>query len=207
MLDRKAARSERTRRKLLRCARRLFTTRGYDATPAESIATRAGITRAALYYHFRDKRVLFRAVCEEMESECTEKIARAAAQESDFWDQVTAAAQATLDAFLDPAYVGLVFRDGPAVLGWEQWHEIVGRFGRNQLCDGLETAMDDGRISRQPAEALARVITGAINEAGLALAHAENPKRARVEYGAVIGTLLKGLLQTPLSGPPEERND
>ncbi len=81
MLDRKAARSERTRRKLLRCARRLFTTRGYDATPAESIATRAGITRAALYYHFRDKRVLFRAVCEEMESEY-DKIARKVKQES-----------------------------------------------------------------------------------------------------------------------------
>ena len=173
----------------------LFATRGYDATLAELVAERAGITRVALYYHFRDKRALFRAVCEEMEGECSEEIARAVAQVSDFWEQVEAATQATLEAFLDPAYVQIVFRDGPGVLGWEEWHEIVGRFGRQQLRSGLEVAMDQGRISRRPAAAVARVITGAINEAGLAIAHADDPKRARAEYGAVIGALLEGLLR------------
>lgn len=197
-LDRKAARSARTRRRLLRAARRLFATRGYDATPAELVAKHAGITRAALYYHFRDKRVLFRAVCEEMENACMDNIAREAAERSEFWDQVDAAAQATLDAFLDPAYVQLVFREGPAVLGWEEWHEIVGRFGRNQLRAGLEVAMEEGRIRKRSAAALARVITGAINEAGLAIAHSDDPKRARVEYGAVIDALLEGLLRPPL---------
>jgi AcrR family transcriptional regulator len=196
-LDRKAARSARTQRRLLRAARRLFSARGYDATPAELVAEHAGVTRAALYYHFRDKRVLFRAVCEEMESACVADIARAAAQRSEFWDQVDAAARATLDAFLDPAYVRLVFREGPAVLGWEEWHEIVGRFGRNQLRAGLEVAMDEGRIPKRPAAALARVITGAINEAGLAIAHSEDSKQARVEYGAVIDAVLEGLLRPP----------
>lgn len=193
-VDRKAARSARTRGRLVRAARRLFATRGYDATPAVLVAEQAGVTRAALYYHFRDKRVLFRAVCEEMENACMDDIARAAAQVSDFWDQADAAAQATLDAFLDPAYVRLVFREGPAVLGWEEWHEIVGRFGRNQLRVGMQVAMDEGRIPKRSAEALARVITGAINEAGLAIAHSDDPKQARVEYGVVIDALLKGLL-------------
>jgi AcrR family transcriptional regulator len=181
----------------LRVARRLFAARGYDATPAGLVAERAGITRVALYYHFRDKRALFRAVCEAMEDECIQDIACAAARVSDFWDQVQAAAQATLDAFLDPAYVQIVFRDGPGILGWEEWHEIVGRFGRNQLRVGLESAMDEGKAWRRPAAPLARVITGAINEAGLAIAHANDPKRARAEYGAVIGALLEGLLRPP----------
>lgn len=195
MLDRKAARSARTRRRLLREARRLFQTRGYDSTPVALVAQRAGITRVALYYHFRDKRDLFHAVCTEMEDACVEEIARAVAPARDFWERVDAAAKATLDAFLDPVYVRIVFRDGPAVLGWDEWHEIVGRFGRNQLRTGLELAMDEGLIPRRPALALARVISGAINEAGLAIAHADDPKRARVEYGAVIGALLEGLLR------------
>lgn len=198
MRNRKAARSAQTRQRLLRGARRLFTTRGYGGTPAELIAERAGITRAGLYYHFPEKRAVFRAVCEEMENECMENIVRAAAPISDFRDQVAAAARATLDSFLDPAYVRIVFRDGPAVLGWEEWHEIVGRFGRNQLRVGLEVAMDEGRIARQPVVALARVIAGAINEAGVAIANAGDSKRARAEYGAVISALLDGLLQPPI---------
>ena len=195
MGDTNAARSARTQRRLLRAARRLFTTRGYDATSAERVAEQAGITRAALYYHFRDKRALFRAVCEEMENACIANIERAAERAPDFRSQIHAAARATLDAFLDPAYVRLVFRDGPAVLGWDQWHEIVGRFGRNQLRVGLEGAMDAGLTPRRPAEILARVIAGAINEAGLAIAHADDPKRARAEYGAVIDAMLEGLLR------------
>ena len=149
--DRRRARAERTRRRLLRAARRLFATRGYDATRVELVAERAGITRVALYYHFRDKCTLFRAVCEEVEGECIEEIAHAVARVPDFWDKVEAATQATLDAFLDPAYVQIVFRDGPGVLGWEEWHEIVGRFGRHQLRTGLEAAMDEGQISRSSA--------------------------------------------------------
>lgn len=195
MRDRKAARSERTRQRLLREARRLFAARGFEATSAQRVAERAGVTRAALYYHFRDKRVLFRAVCEEAENGCIQDIARAVKGASGFWDQVDAAAQATLDAFLDPAYVRIVFRDGPAVLGWEAWHEIVGRFGRDQLRTGLQDAMNQGLIPRRSAVALARVITGAINEAGLAIADADDPKRARAEYGAVTGELLRGLLR------------
>jgi len=193
--DRKAARSARTRQRLLREARRLFTTRGYDATSAQLVAERAGITRAALYYHFRDKRALFRAACENLENACIESIERAVEQAPDFWGQVDAATQAMLDAFLDPAYVRVVFRDGPAVLGWREWHAIVGRFGRHQLRVGLEVAMDEGLVPRRPAAALARVITGAINEAGLAIADADDPKRARAEYGAVMDALLEGLLQ------------
>ncbi|HVW18103.1 MAG TPA: helix-turn-helix domain-containing protein [Solirubrobacteraceae bacterium] len=44
-----------TRERILEVALELFTERGYDGTSLRDIATRLGITKAALYYHFARK--------------------------------------------------------------------------------------------------------------------------------------------------------
>jgi AcrR family transcriptional regulator len=44
-----------TREEILRVALDLFRSQGYDATSLRQIAERLGITKAALYYHFRAK--------------------------------------------------------------------------------------------------------------------------------------------------------
>jgi AcrR family transcriptional regulator len=51
----RAAQAERTRRQILQTAQRLFTERGYDATSLQMIADEMGLTKAAVYYHFRAK--------------------------------------------------------------------------------------------------------------------------------------------------------
>ena len=63
---RRAAHVRDTRRALLDTARRLFTRDGFQATRTEEIVEQAGLTRGALYHHFRDKEDLFRAVHEEV---------------------------------------------------------------------------------------------------------------------------------------------
>lgn len=47
-----------TRAEILRIALHLFRAQGYDATSLRQIAERLGITKAALYYHFRAKEQL-----------------------------------------------------------------------------------------------------------------------------------------------------
>src|SRR5919198_2496978 len=66
---RKAEQSETTRKALLDAARELFAERGYTAVSTEEIVQRAGVTRGALYHHFRDKQDLFRAVYEQLETD------------------------------------------------------------------------------------------------------------------------------------------
>ena len=58
-----AERSERTRRILLDSARELFTKQGYLHTSIQQIIDHAGVSRGALYHHYRDKVALFSAVC------------------------------------------------------------------------------------------------------------------------------------------------
>ena len=51
----RAVQAERTRQQILQTAQRLFAERGYDATSLQMIADEMGLTKAAVYYHFRAK--------------------------------------------------------------------------------------------------------------------------------------------------------
>jgi len=58
--------SEQTRRQILRAARREFFLHGVTRTTMERIATAAGVTRGAVYWHFENKRDLFNAMREQV---------------------------------------------------------------------------------------------------------------------------------------------
>lgn len=58
-----------TRKKLIEVARRSFTTYGYAETSMDKLTAEAGLTRGALYHHFGDKKGLFAAVVDQIDSE------------------------------------------------------------------------------------------------------------------------------------------
>jgi len=190
----KAAQSEATRTKLVKVARRLFAKRGYSAVGTEEVVTKAGVTRGALYHQFEDKKDLFRAVFEQVESEVAQDIvARAEADETDPVEVLRTGARLWLDACLDPEVRRIVLVDAPSVLGFEEWREIVGRYGLGILAGGLQAAMDAGAVERQPVMALAHVITGALDAAALYVAEADDPERARREMEPVLDRLVQTL--------------
>ncbi|MEO8345509.1 MAG: TetR family transcriptional regulator [Betaproteobacteria bacterium] len=53
-----------TRERLLDAAQCVFRQRGVTRTSLAEIATAAGVTRGAVYWHFKDKAALFRAMCD-----------------------------------------------------------------------------------------------------------------------------------------------
>jgi len=60
----RALQAERTRQQILETAQRLFAEHGYDATSIQMIADEMGLTKAAVYYHFRAKSDMLHAVME-----------------------------------------------------------------------------------------------------------------------------------------------
>ena len=56
-----------TRAALLDAAERVFRERGVARTSLAEIAAAAGLTRGAVYWHFRDKTALFEALCERVQ--------------------------------------------------------------------------------------------------------------------------------------------
>ena len=189
----RAQQSEATRRKLLRVGRDLFARRGYNDVSTEEIVRRAGVTRGALYHHFRDKRDLFAAVVEEVERDVMERVAQVALQETDAWEQQRVAIGAFLDVCLEPAVQRIVLTDAPSVLGLAAWREIEAKYGLALVQAGIQSVMDAGYIEEQPVEPLSHLFLGALTEGGLVIARADDRKQARREVGEGLDRILRGL--------------
>jgi len=189
----KAEQADATRTALGAAARQLFTERGYAATSTTEIVERAGVTRGALYHHFAAKEDLFRAVFEQLEDEVTKHVAKEALTSADPLEQLRRGTRAYLDACIDPAVQRVVLLEGPSVLGWQTWQEIEQRYGYGLVVAGVEAAIGAGLIAAQPVEPLAHVLFGALTEAGMVVARADEPGAARAEMEAAMDRLLDGL--------------
>ena len=190
-----ADRSAATRDALVAAARPLFTEHGFGGVGTETIVRAAGVTRGALYHQFADKTELFAAVFEEVEQGITAHIGAVIAEsgESDPLAALSLGASAWLDACADPEVQRIVLIEAPAVLGWQRWREIGMRYGIGLVEAVLHNAIETGRVPAQPVGALAHVLIGAMDEAALYVAQADDPATARAEAGAVVDTLLAGL--------------
>jgi AcrR family transcriptional regulator len=189
-----AERREATRAALIAAARELFAARGYAAVGTAEIVERAGVTRGALYHHFADKRDLFRAVYERVERELTERIVTEVPLTGDDPVAVLRGGTATfLDACLDPEIQRIALLDAPAVLGYEAWREIGARYGLGLLQAAVQLAVDVGAIPAQPVRPLAHVLLGALDEAALLIARADDVATARREVGETLDRLLTAL--------------
>jgi AcrR family transcriptional regulator len=194
-----AARSKRvqqgeaTRGVLIDTAQRLFTERGYAATSTADIVAAAQVTRGALYHHFRDKEDLVRAVLEATEAEMVGRVATAAAQDATPLAQLHAAIEAFFAICLEPLFRRIVLEDGPAVLGWQAWHDIDARYAYGAITVGLQAAMDCGELAAQPVEPVAHLLVGALMQGALVVARATDQAAATASMAASMHRLLDGL--------------
>jgi AcrR family transcriptional regulator len=187
-------RSEATRAALVDAGRELFGSKGYGGVGTEEIVARAGVTRGALYHQFTDKQDLFRAVLEAMEQEVIGRVAEQAVTGAGGADEVLRRAMgAWLDVCEDPVVNRIMLLEAPSVLGWEEWRAIGERYGLGTTMALLQAAMDEGVIAGQPTRPLAHVMIGALDEAALYVARAEDRATARAEMDGVLARLLNGL--------------
>jgi AcrR family transcriptional regulator len=192
-MDVKAAQGETTRAQLIATARSLFGKRGYASVGTEEIVRTAGVTRGALYHHFEGKADLFRAVFEEMERELAERIAHEALAHEDVWEAHLAAVELFLDACQEPEVQRIALVDAPSVLGWPTWREIEARYWLGLITASLQSLIEAGLIAEQPVEPLAQTMLGALAEAGLYVAGADDVPAARAQMAVVVRRLLEGL--------------
>src|SRR4051794_2156134 len=114
----KSSRADVTRRSLITSARALFGEKGYAATSVDEVVRHAGVTKGALYHHFRDKDDLFRAVVEEVKLEVTTAAGNSYFDTADGADPaqtVLRTCLAVIDAHLDPAVQRITLLDARAV--------------------------------------------------------------------------------------------
>jgi AcrR family transcriptional regulator len=185
-----------TRRALVASARELFGSRGYAGTSVEEVVRHAGLTKGALYHHFRDKDELFRGVVEAVKRDVTDVVGAAfldAAAEPDPLATVTQGCLAFIDAHRDPAVQRITVLDARAVLDAATRRDLDARYEVAVVRGALRRAMHLGVIDRQPLVPLAHVLAGALAEACALIADSSDEAAAQREVGDVIVRLLEGL--------------
>ena len=190
-----AERAAETRDALIGAARPLFASIGFADASLETIVRNAGVTRGALYHHFADKTELFAAVFERVEGEMATRMgeAVAAAGHSDPVEIMRLCSGLWLDACAEPEIQRIVLLEALAVLGWERWSDIGHRYNIGFVTGLLTDAIESGSIPRQPVEATALTIMGALREATLYIARAKDQRKARADAGAVMDRLIDAL--------------
>jgi AcrR family transcriptional regulator len=190
-----AERAAETREALIEAARPLFAAQGFAEVALETIVRAAGVTRGALYHHFADKTELFAAVFEKVEGEVAARMgeAIAASNQTDPVEVMRLGADFWLDVCSDPEVQRIVLVDAPAVLGWTRWTEIGDRYNTGMVRALLTNAVETGRIPPQPIEATVLTVLGAMREATLYVARAEDHDQARKDAGAVMNRLIRAL--------------
>lgn len=186
-------RTEKTRNELVEKASLLFARHGYAQVSTEELVRACGLTRGALYHQFEDKRALFEAVVESVQNEVTRSVERDAMRESDPWEGIKAGCEAFIRVCSRPDIRQILLIDGPSVLGVQRWREIDERTGVASLKTGLEECIRVGVLRDQPAEPLARLISGALNEAAIWLADHPKSRSRRKETLQALRFMLDAL--------------
>lgn len=191
----RARHTDETRAALVAAARRLFAQKGYHQVGIREFAAQAGVTRGALYHHFRGKEDLLLAVIDAIKSELQGAAARRHRKPDrpDRWSQLRQDLQIGLDDMMQPDVLKILLLDAPSVLGWQRWRAESSRFGLAAITKAVERSMAEGLILPLPATMLAQLISASYNEAALAIAHADDPAAVRVSAGAALDGMLAGL--------------
>lgn len=191
--DGRTQRSASTRSALIAAARELFVHKGYAAVSTVDIARAAQVTRNALYYHFESKEAVFRAVYEDVEAELARRVIPAAQAEPDPVKSLEIGCRMFLDGCLEPAVARVSILEAPAALGFEQMREIDNRNYLDALRGGIRAAIDAGALIALPVDVLASMLVGALDEAALLIASADQPRKVRSDAGRVAQALIRGL--------------
>jgi AcrR family transcriptional regulator len=173
-------RTEATTTALIGAARELFAADGYAATSLDAVVAKAGVTKGALYHHFSSKRDLFAAVF--------------AAEQVRISGAVIAAAgcRAFVEICQEPGVQRIFLLDAPTALGWEMTRELES--GSLKLMEqGLERAIEAGRLADRPVKPLAHLLFGAVCETAMVVARAEDQDAALEEALAELGRVLRSM--------------
>ena len=193
-LDNSAA----TQAALRAAGRKLFGELGYEGAAVGALCAEANVTSGALYHHFGDKKGLFAAVAEELDSNlvlmAAEVTHKALVAGASVWEAFLASVDVLLRAGVDPRTRRIGLHDAAAVLGADGWIAIRERHGLGAMTGAVQALQQAGVFAPGDARRLARVILGLLYGAIEALP--DDPARidqALTDTRTLVHTMLAAL--------------
>jgi TetR/AcrR family transcriptional regulator, acrAB operon repressor len=164
-----------TRERLLDAAERVFLAQGVAKTSLTTVAAAAGVTRGAVYWHFKDKADLFAAMCQRATLPFDAMLAQAGAQpQADPLGAVHTLAVATLTRLANDSRMQAVF-------------EVV--FHRAELTGELAAIAGHQERDRRAGQANVQALFEQSVRSGQLPADTDTALAARLVHAAVSGIM------------------
>jgi len=174
-------------------ARSLFAASGFDATSIDDIAEAAGVAKGGVYHHFASKEALFLRVLEDIQAEiAAAPVPPEALKVREPAEQIAAATLRYLLAASAPESRRVLLIDGPAVIGWRKWREIDDRFFGAGARIAMKRLLGEAAAAKE-VELMAHLLMGAIMEAAVLCASAEDPQTTAQDLSSALRRMLLGM--------------
>jgi len=183
-----------TRQRLVDVGRQMFGRKPYSTVSAQEIADKAGVTRGALYHHFKTgKSGLFEAVAEGVLQDLVKTLVEASAKARAGWPGIRDMLETYFDAALTDEHTQIALQDAPSVLGSERWRQLEYAYSVRFLRQSLEQLIEEGTLREVPVDPLATLIFGALCESTLAISEAADTARAKEDVLETFELMLSGI--------------
>jgi AcrR family transcriptional regulator len=200
--QKRTRRGPHTRQQILDASLRLFSERGFARTTVRDIARQAGITDAAIYYHFESKRELLEALVEERRFLSSLQDLERLEATLPLSQTLVWMAQGAINLMDENReFLRLIIMEGLGgdEAAMEQYGRLIGLW-ENALSTVLRRYEDKGDLPANAPEDLARHIIYTILMAfedsllGRHIAAHASPEERRQTLGAFVGQALERLI-------------
>ncbi len=192
--NRNVLRGWETREHVVAVATELFAERGYEGTPIEMVLNESGLSRGALYHHFKGKDALFEAVVDTLEDDVGARTLEAAGASETPVEALRQGCLAWIRMATEPTVEQILLLDAPAVLGWERFRAMEERHALGLIKAMLSEIADEGGVPPELVHLLAHVLLAGVNEIAMLIARADDPEAAIGSGTAAVDEIVTRLV-------------
>ncbi|MEO1657345.1 MAG: TetR/AcrR family transcriptional regulator [Pseudomonadota bacterium] len=182
-------RSKTTKAKLLAAFRASFLERGFEATTMQQTLADTGLSKGAMYHHFRGKAEVIEALYEEESRGAIERAMASAGEAGSPLVRLRDMCLAWTKEVRDRDVAKILFSVGPSALGVDKAREIENGLGLKYIEELLQEAVDAGDIALADPRLTASFINALVGEAAIHYIRTKNDPREALgqTLDAVLG--------------------
>lgn len=181
---------EATRRIFLTIARKEFSTKGYYNASTADIVNKSGMARGSLYYHFGDKKGLFKAVYEEAMIEMRTEIVERVSHIDNTWDRFMTACLIGLELGMKTELRRLIV-DVHTALTYNERFSILSQTLIEELMIHLHNVLREGYFKGHEPKTLMMMIFGIISESVRSYELSDNIPQTKKQLGDTLVLFLE----------------
>lgn len=160
-------RSESTRAQLLKAFRASFLKCGFDATTTQQVLAETGLSKGAMYHHFRSKADIIQALYEDESRNAIERAVKRVDNDGTPLTRLRDVYIAWMQEVRSPSVSKMLFEIGPSALGSRRAKEIEDEISLKRIEALLDEAATAGEIELQDAKLTAALLNALVGEAAL----------------------------------------